>query len=175
MSKAFDSYLQRLLEPSMQAFLGATPNVQGESTPSTYAPADDEVRSELAGRGGVGRTGKAKLRAPLCIVCLMVGSAAAVAQSPATLPGPDSDMRDAVRLEQMSHEQLKVLYVGCSNEAAQRVLGAAEASACSLVYETLKRRVFGGDFTALLAWSRSQPAAQPDARGGSIGRAVIVH
>jgi hypothetical protein len=30
---------------------------------------------------------------------------------------------------------------------------------CSVVYEELKQRAFGGDFHKLLAWSKAQPPA----------------
>lgn len=60
------------------------------------------------------------------------------------------------RLEVMPESSLKTLYLGCSREATQRSLGSGEIASCSIVYETLLRRGFGGDFMALLAWSRAQ-------------------
>ena len=60
------------------------------------------------------------------------------------------------RLDAMQESGLKTLYLHCSKEAMQRALGSGEAASCSIVYETLLRRWFGGDFIALLAWSRAQ-------------------
>jgi hypothetical protein len=53
--------------------------------------------------------------------------------------------------------ELKNTYSNCSREAMQRVLGSGEAALCSVVYEALLGRIFGGDFEALLAWSRLHP------------------
>ena len=60
------------------------------------------------------------------------------------------------QLEVVPESSLKTLYLGCSREATQRSLGSGEIASCSIVYETLLRRGFGGDFMALLAWSRAQ-------------------
>lgn len=68
------------------------------------------------------------------------------------------------KLEAAPNEELKSVYNDCSREAETRLLGAGEAAVCSIIYETLKRRVFGGDFAALLDWSRAQRTAQPEAK-----------
>ena len=60
------------------------------------------------------------------------------------------------QLEVMPESSLKTIYLGCSREALQRSLGSGEIASCSIVYETLLRRGFGGDFMAVLAWSRAQ-------------------
>jgi len=60
------------------------------------------------------------------------------------------------QLEVMPDSSLKTIYLGCSREAFQRSLGSGEIASCSIVYETLLRRSFGGDFMALLSWSRAQ-------------------
>ena len=62
----------------------------------------------------------------------------------------------AAQLEAIRESRLKSLYLGCSREALQRALGSGEAASCSIVYESLLRRGFGGDFMAFLAWSRAQ-------------------
>lgn len=102
----------------------------------------------------VPRTLLPSFRAALGVACIALAGAS-LAQSPAAPGGVGPDARLATELEQASHEQLKAIYVDCSNEAERRLLGAGKAAACSIVYETLKRRVFGGDFAALYAWSRS--------------------
>lgn len=103
----------------------------------------------------------------LCSLFVAAGTAiagAALAQ-PADAPsffGFEAEL--VAKLEKAPHEELKSVYTDCSQEAETRMLGAGEAATCSIVYETLKRRVFGGDFAALLAWSRAQRAAQPVAK-----------
>jgi hypothetical protein len=54
-------------------------------------------------------------------------------------------------IDRLCETRLKRLYVWCSCEALRRRLDYVEATGCSLVYETLLRRGFGGDFDALLA------------------------
>jgi hypothetical protein len=57
-------------------------------------------------------------------------------------------------------DELKRAYLSCSGAALSGRLSGGEIMACSLVYEELKRRAFGGDFHKLLAWSKTQPPAQ---------------
>lgn len=110
------------------------------------------------------RNGMPELRRPSCAACKTLAGAA-FAQSPVHTPAFDADTELVAPLEQASHDRLKATYVDGSNAAAQHLLGAGEVAACSIVYEILKRRVFGGDFAALLAWSRSQRAAPTGAPG----------
>ena len=58
------------------------------------------------------------------------------------------------QLQTLPEVELKDAYSHCSREATQRLLGYGEAALCSIVYETLLRRVFGGNFDALLTWSK---------------------
>jgi hypothetical protein len=57
---------------------------------------------------------------------------------------------------QMPEHCLKTMYMYCSAASEKAVLGRGPMIACSLGHEALLRRVFGGDFNALLAWWRSQ-------------------
>jgi hypothetical protein len=61
------------------------------------------------------------------------------------------------RIEGFSEPVAKQFYLGCSNAAMRGRLGGAETEACSIGYDVVLKRHFGGDFHALLAWSRSQP------------------
>jgi O-glycosyl hydrolase len=61
------------------------------------------------------------------------------------------------QLRALPEAELKDAYSTCSHHAMERALGAGEAAACSMVYETLLKAVFGGDFEALLLWSRNHP------------------
>jgi len=66
--------------------------------------------------------------------------------------------QDEDALEAVSIEDLKCVYLSCSREASDGGLTGMGIMQCSIVYETLKRRAFGGDFDRLLAWSKAQPA-----------------
>jgi len=76
--------------------------------------------------------------------------------------GSIDSMRD--RLERLSEREAKQFYLGCSGAATRGRLSGGQATACSVGYDVLLQRHFGGDFHALLAWSRSQP---PDSAVGS--------
>lgn len=67
-----------------------------------------------------------------------------------------------VRVAEMPDAQLKRVYVACSNAALHGALGTSDIPFCSLVYEALLQRTFGGDFFALLAWSRAQRDVRPE-------------
>jgi hypothetical protein len=71
------------------------------------------------------------------------------------------DHRDPIRdaLERLSEYKLKAFYVRCSGQSIERRLDGGEAMICSIAYEVLLRKYFGGDFEVLLAWSRAQAAA----------------
>jgi len=60
---------------------------------------------------------------------------------------------------QLWEHELKAFYVRCSEQSIERRLDGGEAMACSIAYEVLLRKYFGGDFEVLLAWSRAQAAA----------------
>jgi hypothetical protein len=70
---------------------------------------------------------------------------------------PDDQI--TAELAVLPENRLKEFYLHCSHEASRHVLGLGEAALCSMIYETLLGRIFGGDFHALLAWSRVQPDA----------------
>lgn len=65
---------------------------------------------------------------------------------------------DAVRarIEGFSEPEAKRFYLGCSGAAIRQHLDRAGVAACSIGYDVLLRHHFGGDFDALLAWSRRQ-------------------
>ena len=73
------------------------------------------------------------------------------------LPPPMSRARGAeVELDDMSIADLKRVYLACDRAADDGRLTRAGVMHCSVVYETLKRRAFGGDFDRLREWSRTQ-------------------
>lgn len=71
-------------------------------------------------------------------------------------PALDHESRLVAALRELPEYDLKAFYLRCSRVAVQRSLGSNEIALCSLGYEVLLKRTFGGDFFALLAWSRGQ-------------------
>ena len=69
---------------------------------------------------------------------------------------------DRSHLAALTVDELKLMYLECDRRARQTMLGSAEAAHCSMAYEELKQRGFGGDFGRLLAWWQAQQRA--DAR-----------
>jgi hypothetical protein len=51
-------------------------------------------------------------------------------------------------------DALKREYLMCERAATQTLLDPAEARACSVLYEQVRNRLFGGSFDALLDWWR---------------------
>jgi hypothetical protein len=75
---------------------------------------------------------------------------AASANAPAATP---ANLSDEVRA-------LMRVYLECDRLSTTRLLGFAEAAACSQAAERLLKIGFGGDFNGLLAWWRSEKAAR---------------
>jgi hypothetical protein len=69
---------------------------------------------------------------------------------------------DRSHLAALKVDELKRMYLECDRRARQTMLDSAEAAHCSMAYEELKQRGFGGDFGRLLAWWQAQQRA--DAR-----------
>lgn len=59
-----------------------------------------------------------------------------------------------------SIDELKRFYLACDRASMRGRLAGTEVMHCSLVYEELKRRAFGGDFERFLAWSRGNPSVR---------------
>jgi hypothetical protein len=74
----------------------------------------------------------------------------------------EGDLR--ARIERLGEPELKALYLSCCDESERRILDFEEAVRCSIAAEALKRRSFGGDFGALLAWWRLQRGGAAAAR-----------
>jgi hypothetical protein len=74
-------------------------------------------------------------------------------------PGPalDYDSRLVAALRELPEKNLKALYLQCARASTQGSIGSNDIALCSIGYEILLKRTFGGDFFALLAWWRSQP------------------
>lgn len=65
-----------------------------------------------------------------------------------------------------SVDQLKRVYLDCEHHSQQGALPFSQAAYCSTVYEQLKARAFGGDFSRLHAWwfsaTKGPAPEQPD-------------
>jgi hypothetical protein len=67
---------------------------------------------------------------------------------------------DRSHIRHLSIDALKAIYLACNDGVMNGRLATGSVAACSVVYEELKERGFGGDFDRFLAWSRSQPSAK---------------
>lgn len=67
-------------------------------------------------------------------------------------------------LKDVPVDGLKKLYLSCDRAVAQGQLAPAGIMQCSVIYEELKLRAFGGDFARLHAWSRAQSPARDATR-----------
>jgi len=67
---------------------------------------------------------------------------------------------DRSHLAAVTVDELKVAYLECDRRASHALLDVADAAHCSMVFEELKQRAFGGDWNRLLAWWRAQQLAQ---------------
>jgi hypothetical protein len=72
-----------------------------------------------------------------------------------SLTMPDLSRADATVV------RLKSAYLDCENAAVNRALNAGEIARCTIIYEKLKGRVFGGDFRRLKAWFEAERDRRP--------------
>lgn len=84
--------------------------------------------------------------ATMILTMSVLGSSALAAE----LPGPGG----AAPSSRVDVDLLKDDFLACERAATQRRLAAATTGVCSIVYEELRERAFGGSFDALLAWWR---------------------
>ena len=78
----------------------------------------------------------------------------AAAQQQAPWQSEEALLPDGVSLD------LKRAFWDCDYAAASVSVQVLDAMACSIVYESLKRTAFGGDFDAFLAWWRQHKDAE---------------
>ncbi len=62
--------------------------------------------------------------------------------------------------DRISIADLQALYLDCELRAQAGRLAGADASGCSVIYEELKSRAFGGDFRRLNAWFEQARTAE---------------
>lgn len=82
--------------------------------------------------------------------------------------------RDQLRAhaERLPERDLERWFLRCSREASERLMGFDEAALCSIGFEALKQRKFGGDFEAMLAWWRLHRHDPPDVLARPAGEAA---
>jgi hypothetical protein len=71
---------------------------------------------------------------------------------------------DRSQLKHLTIDDLKAIYAACNDAVLNGRIDFGTVAQCSVVYEELKERAFGGDFARLREWSRSQPSAVPVAQ-----------
>jgi hypothetical protein len=64
--------------------------------------------------------------------------------------------------ERLDEREIKRYYRACAGDAVGRRVGSSEIRACSIAYDVLLTRHFGGDFMALLTWSRAHRGEQSE-------------
>lgn len=104
-----------------------------------------------------------------CLPAVAEGQAAPEAlPAPASCEAPVYDgplllhrQERITQYEGLGEHCLKHLVMQCDAAAGRQLLDPGSAFSCSIGYEALLRRGFGGDFQAMLAWWRSHlsPAA----------------
>lgn len=94
----------------------------------------------------------------LAFACIAHPARAGTAQAPecraAVSPSqPLANRKETIAsLEQMPESCLKSLLVECSDNAGEQLLDLGSAAICSMGYEALLRKSFGGSFGAMLVW-----------------------
>lgn len=91
--------------------------------------------------------------------CLAVLTLVGVATPPAA-----GHSHQGLEVSRLSIEQLKRFYLWCGRAATAGELDNGAIMQCSVFYEALKERAFGGDFARLLAWSRAASASAVEQR-----------
>ena len=102
---------------------------------------------------------------PLLIGCqLCLGTAIAQESKP---PQGDHYERIFAAFERLPIRNLESAYLHCARESEQRMLSVDEAAFCSIGSEVLKKRRFGGDFDAMLAWWKVHRNDKSDNNGNA--------
>jgi hypothetical protein len=72
---------------------------------------------------------------------------------PSAADGPKTDPPEIAALKRQ--------YIACETAARAQVMSLGDAANCSVIYETLKTRAFGGDFHRLHLWAQGALAPRP--------------
>ena len=125
-----------------------------------------------SGTGNAMRAGASRARytAAVGLVAYMLAAPAMpLAQGQAYDGDPDAVQSDRLMLAYLASadelkdariDDLKNTYLSCDRAAMGGKLDTPGIMLCSIVYEELKHRAFGGDFDKLLAWSNTHPSVE---------------
>jgi len=86
-----------------------------------------------------------------------------------TAATPPTAGPDRSHLHRVSADDLKSEFLMCERAAAQGSLDLATAGTCSMLYEELRERVFGGSFGALVTWWGETRKAGAEIRHSEFG------
>lgn len=117
-----------------------------------------QVHTDAAVRGAAASSMLHRAFRRVAPVALALAAFAAFAAPPAHSDSTDGGLKTS------TIEELKSAYQSCNRAALGGELSSAAIMHCSIIYEELKERAFGGDFAKLLAWSRQNPAIRKTAR-----------
>jgi hypothetical protein len=84
----------------------------------------------------------------ICIRSLAAATAVTVGLSASSIAGTVTSAP-----AQMAIDTLKSVYLECERAAINGRLAVGDIMLCSVIYEEVKRRAFGGDFARLKAWA----------------------
>lgn len=87
--------------------------------------------------------------------------------APPTSAPPTTAARALGSLDAATADELKAAYLYCDRLARTERFDATASEACSIVYEALKARVFGGSTDRVIAWMRKQHAAAAGSRAAA--------
>ena len=94
------------------------------------------------------------------MVAAVVFAAAGAEANDCTVPQQEHPLADRqgtiARLENMPQQCLREMFRQCTDAARASLLDLGSAAACSMGYEALLRKHFGGNFQALMAWWQSE-------------------
>jgi hypothetical protein len=71
-------------------------------------------------------------------------------------------------VDSLTIEQLEITFLECDRRASVELLGFGDAAECSVIFEALKQRAFGGDFNRLLAWWKPRQLANAPGQEGRV-------
>lgn len=101
----------------------------------------------------------------LCLAGIAAGILLATGARADPPPGAASPVATAAwagtPLQHATPAELQSTYLACDRMAMSGLLDFGTATYCSVVYEALKARVFGGDFDRLLTWHRQAGTPAP--------------
>jgi hypothetical protein len=110
-------------------------------------------------RGRIRPWGRHACCAVLLCICdwAAAGEAAALCEFEAVPEHPMANRSGTISaLEHLPESCLKTLLLECSESANQQLMDLGSAAMCSMTYEALLKKGFGGSFHAFMEWWRQE-------------------